>query len=84
MTGREEGKGIEGRESKRRRDTPGTASAHSDCANQGGEKAGYMGVSTVKIEGDFHGGSVVKKPPANAGDAGSIPDLGRCHMPQSN
>ena len=25
----------------------------------------------------FPGGSVVKKPPANAGDAGSIPGLGR-------
>ena len=26
---------------------------------------------------DFPGGSVVKNPPANAGDAGSIPGLGR-------
>ena len=30
------------------------------------------------------GGSVVKNPPANAGDTGSIPDLGKFHMPQSN
>ena len=30
------------------------------------------------------GGSVVKNPPANAGDMGSIPDLGRFHTPQSN
>ena len=28
--------------------------------------------------GGFPGGSVVKSPPANAGDAGSIPVLGRC------
>ena len=32
----------------------------------------------------FPGGAVVKDPPAKAGDTGSIPDLGRPHMPQSN
>ena len=32
----------------------------------------------------FPGDSVVKNLPANAGDMGSIPDLGRFHMPQSN
>ena len=32
----------------------------------------------------FPGGSVVKNPPANAGDMGSIPDLGRSHMLRSN
>ena len=32
----------------------------------------------------FPGGSVVKNPPANAGDAGSIPGPGRSHMLQSN
>ena len=31
----------------------------------------------------FPGGAVVKKPPANAGDAGSSPGLGRSHMPRS-
>ena len=30
------------------------------------------------------GGAVVKNPPANAGDKGSSPGLGRVHMPQSN
>ena len=34
------------------------------------------------IEG-FPGGSVVKNPPANAGDTGSIPSLGRFYMLQS-
>ena len=29
---------------------------------------------------DFPGVAVVKNPPANAGDAGSIPGPGRCHM----
>ena len=33
---------------------------------------------------DFPGGAVVKNPPANAGDLGSIPGPGRSHMPRSN
>ena len=32
----------------------------------------------------FPGGAVVEKLPANAGDTGSSPGLGRSHMPQSN
>ena len=36
-----------------------------------------------EIEG-FPGGAVVKNPPANAGDTGSNPGLGRSHMPRSN
>ena len=32
----------------------------------------------------FPSGSVVENPPVNAGDAGSIPGLGRSHMPRSN
>ena len=31
---------------------------------------------------DFPGGPMVKNPPANAGDTGSIPNPGRLHMPQ--
>ena len=30
------------------------------------------------------GGPVVKNLPANAGDTGSVPRLGRSHMPRSN
>ena len=33
---------------------------------------------------DFPDGAVVKNPPANAGDMGSSPGLGRSHMPRSN
>ena len=33
---------------------------------------------------DFPGGAVVKNPPANAGDMGSSPGLGRSHVPRSN
>ena len=32
----------------------------------------------------FPGDAVVENPPANAGDTGSSPGLGRSHMPQSN
>ena len=32
----------------------------------------------------FPGGRVVKNLPANAGDTGSSPGLGRSHMPRSN
>ena len=32
----------------------------------------------------FPGGAVVKNLPANAGDMGSSPGLGRSHMPRSN
>ena len=33
---------------------------------------------------DFPGGAVVKNPPANAGDTGSISVPGGSHMPRSN
>ena len=36
-----------------------------------------------KLQG-FPGGAVVENPPANAGDTGSSPGLGRSHMPRSN
>ena len=32
----------------------------------------------------FPGGAVVESPPANAGDVGSSPGLGRSHLPRSN
>ena len=35
-------------------------------------------------DGGFPGGAVVENLPANAGDTGSSPGLGRSHMPQSN
>ena len=33
---------------------------------------------------DFPGGTVVKNPPAKAGDTGPSPGPGRSHMPRSN
>ena len=38
----------------------------------------------IKNRLGFPGGSVVKKPPANTGNTGSISDPGRSHIPQSN
>ena len=38
----------------------------------------------LKAAGGFPGGTVVKNPPANAGDTGLIPGPGRSHMPWSN
>ena len=42
-----------------------------------------FGAGKIKIEG-FPGGAVVENLPANAGDTGSSPGLGRSHMPRSN
>ena len=38
----------------------------------------------IAVKLGFPGGSVVKNPPTNTGDMGSIPGLGRSHMPWSN
>ena len=43
----------------------------------------YIYIKNEVILG-FPGGTVVKNPPANAGDTGSIPGPGRSHMPRSN
>ena len=40
-------------------------------------------IKTLQFLG-FPGGTVVKNPPANAGDTGSSPGLGRSHTPRSN
>ena len=37
-----------------------------------------------RIVKGFPGGAVVENLPANAGDTGSSPGLGRSHMPRSN
>ena len=44
----------------------------------------YNSLLKSRISRDFPGGTVVKNPPANAGDMGLIPGLGRSHMPWSN
>ena len=49
-------------------------------------KGSYLTDPGCSLRGllDFLGGPVVKNPPANAGDSGSIPGPGRFHMPWSN
>ena len=41
-------------------------------------------VSSKMTARGFPGGAVVENLPANAGDTGSSPGLGRSHMPRSN
>ena len=43
----------------------------------------YNSYSRIQ-DGGFPGGAVVKNPPANAGDTGSIPGPGRSHMAWGN
>ena len=46
---------------------------------------GFVSFILTKLkQRDFPGGPVVKNPPVNTGDKGSIPGLGRSHMPKSN
>ena len=47
-------------------------------------KLDYSHTMNKKKFKDFPGDTVVKNPPANAGDMGSIPAPGRSHMPRSN
>ena len=45
---------------------------------------GYTALICKFLSRDFPGGAVVKNPPANAGDTGSISGPGRSHMLWSN
>ena len=58
----------------------------SDCGTQYSLKTTALGQRErySKIYWGFPGGAVVENLPANAGDTGSSPGLGRSHMPRSN
>ena len=43
-----------------------------------------LNATTKRHRLGFPGGAVVENLPANAGDTGSSPGLGRSHMPRSN
>ena len=45
---------------------------------------GYLDLTFKILIRDPPVGPVVKNPPVNEGDTGSIPDPGKSHMPQSN
>ena len=50
----------------------------------GAERLYFPPDSYIEILTGFPGGSVVRNPPADAGDMGSIAGPGRSHMLQSN
>ena len=53
--------------------------------SQGPREAKQIGnILFKKFKEGFPGGAVVENLPANAGDMGSSPGLGRSHMPRSN
>ena len=54
----------------------------TDPTGSSGSKRALQSCSEIGARRQL-GGSVVKNLPANAGDTGSIPDQGRCHMLQS-
>ena len=57
---------------------------------EGGSRGGWSSyrlshcLTSRSQPGGFPGGAVVENLPANAGDMGSSPGLGRSHMPRSN
>ena len=51
---------------------------------EGWLETGYVRQNSKMILGGFPGGAVVENLPANAGDTGSSPGLGRSHMLWSN
>ena len=60
-------------------------SFHHVCIQRNHLIDGFKRFETFKSQwsgqvGSFPGGSVVKKPPANAEDTGLIPDQGRSHL----
>ena len=64
---------------------------NSDDTSIKNYEAGHLNVSNcaentmLKMQNQgFPGGAVVENLPANAGDTGSSPGLGRSHMPRSN
>ena len=57
----------------------------SFCHYVGSPKASSaLGALEKALGGGFPGGAVVENLPANAGDTGSSPGLGRSHMLRSN
>ena len=72
-------------------DFPGSSVVKTPCFHWAGqgfhllwENLDSISCAAKEITQGFPHGSVVKRPPANAGDVGLIPDPGGSHMPQSN
>ena len=60
-----------------------TSTTNAKGASLSGKHKRRKGPTKTNTEG-FPGGAVVESLPANAGNTGSSPGLGRSHMPQSN
>ena len=73
--GRKEGRGKKGAKKERKKEK---------LLTKGKVKVVAEMITVNYLVKDFPGGSVVKNPPANAGDTGSIPAQGRSHMLQSS
>ena len=66
----------------------------SSCDNQkylemlpnvsSGKTALWLRTTNLKVISDFLGVLVVKNPPANSEDTGSVPGAGRFHVPEDN
>ena len=59
----------------------------ADHRKERGDSKKTRDLETLKLKAEhvgFPGGAVVENLPANAGDMGSSPGLGRSHMPRSN
>ena len=55
------------------------------CSSSSGHREAYLFKLSKNLQRrGLPGGSVVKNPPANAGDMGSVPSLGRSHVPWSS
>ena len=65
----------------RGRPQPGVLPGSNSCGLF--QSSGSEGILRRRQE-DFPGGPVVKNPPADTGDTGLIPDLGRSHMLRGN
>ena len=60
--------------------------SEEDVKESSSQRSGRASENKLKVRCflGFPGGAVVESLPANAGDTGSSPGLGRSHMPRSN
>ena len=56
----------------------------ANCTGHAVQNLAFLSSFFLKEISGFPGGTVVESLPANAGDTGSSPGLGRSHMPRSN
>ena len=82
--GEKEGKRTDNKEWKGERRASMFSSGSTARSSRGAHSLEAAPLNKKFFRGGFPGGAVVENLPANAGDTGSSPGLGRSHMPQSN